>query len=470
MTVGSIVSDTREPIASPAGPALAGQLFSRSGSGADWPIQSVTVPSYRYVSVPVGRGRHRRYETRRVDIERTFKRRVKSNAEHSYSLNESNYMTSEVIRLADNARYSSAQLYNLTYPVPGNSLPANKRIDLINKLNAQVASSEFDASVTLATADQTIGMIVGAVRRIDKSILLARRGKLSRALDTLVNGDVNPALQVMRKRTKLRGSPRALRAALYGEVRAHERLLAKRSSLNKLSALERDRVIREFSLAAANREQFTIIARRLLSEGAASNWLALQYGLLPALDDIDQGMKYLAYEAEAPYEKIYKARVVADTSYDVKVGSNTGAPIVRIKRVVQVSLRAYFSRPPVKSQYLNLGDVPSAAWERLPWSFVADWFFPVGDYLAALTASQRLSAATVWESTLTQYDHTVPAGNYTFIGWPCKLTLGIWSRGTVFTRKPAALTVPLPEFKGWDRSLSVGHLVNSVALLVSRFK
>jgi hypothetical protein len=48
---------------------------------------------------------------------------------------------------------------------------------------------------------------------------------------------------------------------------------------------------------------------------------------------------------------------------------------------------------------LGLLNPLSLAWELLPYSFVIDWFLPIGDYLAATTASAGMTWVNGWSRT-----------------------------------------------------------------------
>ncbi|DAD50093.1 maturation protein [ssRNA phage Gerhypos.1_35] len=66
-------------------------------------------------------------------------------------------------------------------------------------------------------------------------------------------------------------------------------------------------------------------------------------------------------------------------------------------------------------QQLGLMNPASLAWELLPFSFVVDWFVPVGNFLAASTANLGVTIENGWSSSETTYglDMRVYNGSYT---------------------------------------------------------
>jgi hypothetical protein len=110
------------------------------------------------------------------------------------------------------------------------------------------------------------------------------------------------------------------------------------------------------------------------------------------------------------------------------------------------------------------------AWEAVPFSFVADWFLPIGDYLDALSVFNGISAdklTTVKRrsvTTLTSVSNTYTDELGGFVSSPKRQLLQTqYSRGYSPT-----VTVPPPTtFKPLSKALSKGHLYNAVALLRS---
>lgn len=108
----------------------------------------------------------------------------------------------------------------------------------------------------------------------------------------------------------------------------------------------------------------------------------------------------------------------------------------------------------------SLGNPASIAWELTPFSFVADWALPVGDWLEALTVfddSVRLSSCTVTTKhafdVKVEHDHGDDYVEYS----PGHVGYESWSR--------VVTGVPLPSFPSFENPLSLKRLANASALL-----
>jgi len=124
---------------------------------------------------------------------------------------------------------------------------------------------------------------------------------------------------------------------------------------------------------------------RDVPRAAANTWLGITYGLKPLLNDI--------YGAITAYEKSLKPRpilrtVLGSSKYEVSVEAADAAPTVAYARTFQASgiCRAQITysidNPLLYTlDQLGLTNPASIAWELVPYSFVVDWFLPIGDYL-----------------------------------------------------------------------------------------
>lgn len=79
----------------------------------------------------------------------------------------------------------------------------------------------------------------------------------------------------------------------------------------------------------------------------------------------------------------------------------------------------------VKAQALGLANPASLAWEVIPYSFVVDWFMPIGNILAALSACKGLSFVAGYSSQ--KREITINAN--------CSLVGSVSKEGMVFARK-----------------------------------
>jgi hypothetical protein len=131
------------------------------------------------------------------------------------------------------------------------------------------------------------------------------------------------------------------------------------------------------------------------------------------------------------------------------------------KVVVRRSLKVTVAEPPSAMQSLGLLNPEVVAWELLPWSFVIDWFIPIGDYLQArATLSGVVISATLQTTTVREHVFA-PTGN--IIGD----TFGMGYSAITLDREVLAgpPKLPLPRVKPLSEALSLGHCLNGLALL-----
>jgi hypothetical protein len=130
-------------------------------------------------------------------------------------------------------------------------------------------------------------------------------------------------------------------------------------------------------------------------KAAGNAWLELTYGWTPALADVRDSATLLAetLETKRAFSTI-RVRAKAGRQY-ILVDNLDPTPWSPLKkRVHEVDhsvrytwrLRLGLLDLPAKLGLLNPALI---AWELVPFSFVADWFFPVGDYLETLDAGMR---------------------------------------------------------------------------------
>lgn len=130
---------------------------------------------------------------------------------------------------------------------------------------------------------------------------------------------------------------------------------------------------------------------------AANYWLQYQYGWKPLLNDVKNGAEALAEAVSRNGDSMTKSvyassRLVYDQVWtDFSLGVSPHV-LGNIRAHVNISRKAKWRFKP------NAADLPGlfglvnpleVAWEIVPFSFVADWFLPIGGYLSALDLPLR---------------------------------------------------------------------------------
>jgi hypothetical protein len=206
--------------------------------------------------------------------------------------------------------------------------------------------------------------------------------------------------------------------------------------------------------------------QEVTKEWFASNWLQLQYGWKPLIEDVKSAAAHLAYLMNRPVNMTYRASYKTDG----KPKPNSSAWDVSGYSIRVGSVKAILSHIS-EVRLLGLMDPASLVWEKLPYSFVADWFIPIGDYLSA----RGLDSSLTGKYVLTRYDRLYVSGysNIYQNMYSCRVDFSgggyFYETVTVSRTISTSLPVPRPVFKPLSESLTWGHAVNAVALLVNAF-
>lgn len=200
-----------------------------------------------------------------------------------------------------------------------------------------------------------------------------------------------------------------------------------------------------------------------LTENVASRWLELQYGWLPLLKDVHGAAEFLAKTLNFPIVQTY--RVKRSKKYRLVVQSNSYRPTSgkRFHARDQGLLIARLEEVDV-AKLSGLQDPASVAWELLPYSFVADWFIPIGTYLANRGLATSLTGEycqTITRKSIAYLELNPAVINVTRNGY--NNTFKVQMNRTV----TGSLQVPLPQWKTLGEVLSWKRAANAIALLVT---
>lgn len=204
---------------------------------------------------------------------------------------------------------------------------------------------------------------------------------------------------------------------------------------------------------------------KLSEKDISGRWLELQYGWLPMLSDI--------YEASKAYESISngprKSRIQVNINRKQQGDASCASSIYTCKGMNTDSARIIYEMSEQISTPRSLGltDPLSVAWELIPYSFVVDWFIPIGDYLENLnvipnlqgrfltTRVQRFQGSTIWVD-----------GSYRWFSKPIEHVQYFNMTRTVST----SLTVAKPGFNSIPDAMSPKRIFNALALVVQRIR
>lgn len=217
-------------------------------------------------------------------------------------------------------------------------------------------------------------------------------------------------------------------------------------------------------------------------KAVANNWLMLQYGWKPLLNDIHgslQSLKFLTNSSNFIQVVTASANVKAVSSKSFMLWNAPKLPggsevtmtqtrcKLRLRYKIDDKLKAFLAQ-------LGFTNPVNLAWETLPFSFVADWFFPLGPFLETLSAWDGLIFVDGSQTLFTR-NRVALAIDYHGKGNPDNplRSYDVTARrlvSTVLLNRTKLTTFPasnLPSFK--NGLLSVVHAQNGLALLAKYF-
>lgn len=144
-------------------------------------------------------------------------------------------------------------------------------------------------------------------------------------------------------------------------------------------------------------------------------WLEMQYGWLPLLNDIFNGYQTLAKGLSSQTDPVTFS-VVRRLKTELYVGQtslsgtrfNSYGQSSTAWGSIEMRYRLKVSDPNLALiQSLGLMNPLTVLWERLPASFIIDWFVPVGTLLQAVTAPVGLQFASGYCTTVTYGEQAI---------------------------------------------------------------
>lgn len=207
---------------------------------------------------------------------------------------------------------------------------------------------------------------------------------------------------------------------------------------------------------------------RLLSNGV----LQVQYGIRPLLNDVVGAAELLAQKVSGfHYSKVEggsslegfrktKAETVGAYARMINVSERKATVFVRYAvRFIQESESIH------SLAQLGLTNPALLAWELLPWSFVIDWFIPIGNYLSTLDATLGLRILDGYKvvgikTTCTTTSDLVPLNSRNY-----DLGHSIMFEEQKSFRRTNLSSWPSPKLPKFKNPVSWEHALNGVALL-----
>jgi hypothetical protein len=314
-----------------------------------------------------------------------------------------------------NKQFTALWMPTPTYP----AFDANMQISLVNKLKGELRGSDFNMATFLGEGHQSLAMIAQAATRLARGYQAFRKGDLVDAASWLLSG---------------------------GATRRGSRKIQSKKDFH-----------------------------RATTKSGANNWLELQYGWLPLLSDMKAGAEQLSHLLHVPFKKRYSVTKrwtkdcrEPDPGPELRYWSDARQSVSR--RII-----ATISEPESLPVVSGILDPELVAWELTPFSFVADWVVPIGDYLEARAFASRLSGLFV-TSQLERCRYSGFQGGQ-FLDGNGARTVTSGSSGSFYFESArvsrsvsSVLEVPMPQVKPFSKVNTWKHCVNAIALLVQAVK
>lgn len=342
---------------------------------------------------------------------------------HAYTMGY-RYQADELVDFPSGAVHPVPAVWNFGTPTwaAASLLTANDDVKLVAKLGDKFRGSDFNVALLLSPDGwQGVRMITDSAIRIAKAYHHLRHADIAGATRSLLEGTSRAPLKRPPKPVYTGTVSNPLQGTRYPGASEHLKTLA-------------------------------------------NNWLELQYGWLPLVEDAFAGAELLAHQLNVPLRKTYRASVFRE-SVTTREGQLGTFPTHRFKslshRWQRKTLTAVIEeRPDGLPKLLGFQDPSVVAWELVPFSFVADWFIPIGTYLEARASVEGLRGTFVFSNK--RVGKCFPPVSEWFNHNPTSYWLDILFDRTVST---TPIDAPMPAFKSFSEAASWRHCANALALV-----
>jgi len=194
-------------------------------------------------------------------------------------------------------------------------------------------------------------------------------------------------------------------------------------------------------------------------------WLALRYGWEPLIKDIYEAATAYSALQDPPRTIVFRVR---KTKYLKNVEASVSPSTYPMPTACRSTHAWKYTLTEQVSQARSLGllDPASIVWEKLPYSFVVDWFIPIGNYLSVLGMAPAMSGTglkTIFDCGETSLGPYIPFDQH----WSG--SGGSYKGVNIRLSRSNALpsSVPYPSTKTIAKALSLAHIQNAAALVWS---
>lgn len=306
------------------------------------------------------------------------------------------------------------------YPPPQSVIDAAHR-DLKNKLLLKIKDQKVNLAQAMAERKQTADLVMSSLQTLAKAYGRARRG------------DIVGAAKAM-------GVPPPRGIGLAEGIAANPRRSAKNNT-----------------------------SRR---------WLELQYGWKPLLNDIygavdayhKSRMNHPVYQRVAVQKDLtndYREKSIYGNVYDDTSWVMTSYCKMKIKYV------CWFTADNTVLKTLSELGITNPlliAWELTPWSFVVDWFIPIGNFISTLDATLGLKFVM---GTVTESEDHYQTKEWIYLKpptWAIRSGVEYQSRKYFKVRRSRLSGFPSSQLPNIKDPFSPTHFANAIALFITSMR
>lgn len=217
-------------------------------------------------------------------------------------------------------------------------------------------------------------------------------------------------------------------------------------------------------------------------QAVANGWLELQYGWKPLLQDIYGSAEWLANKQSREIRRYVSSKHHADlVDFTITpLGGNYRSDF-HLTRDTSFDFKGivYFSTSGsqlASAKEAGLTNPALLAWELMPWSFVVDWFIPVGTFLSNLDSTLGLSFekgsyTTFWRAHATNNLLAFNRQGGSVHGSSDEVHNCIvkGSNREIYVRRDKMLDFPANALPSFKNPFSFTHAANAIALLSQVF-
>lgn len=365
----------------------------------------------------------------------------------------------------------SMQEKRWAYPVLS-SVNRRHRIDADyiaqERLYESFSAIKLNLAQFFAERQQVVNMIGSTARRVTHAMLALRKARF---------GDAYRALGISFDAKKQRAAEYKLYDYLY-ENKKISRKGGRVTRRGTLTPEEHRAIAKEVKRKIESLPRDFVVPDKLV----ASYWLELQYGWQPLLSDVYAASEVLSSKFRT---EDFAQAVTASAKYferspmqaypsitTMGYGKDVGQFTIQTKTKLVVLYKPTNSFKSVMAQ-AGLSNPALLAWELLPYSFVVDWFLPVGNYLENMKAMDGYEIKSINRTRFTKWsiDVSGDASSYSSLGGEInaeKWTITYFESGISYTRDILhGLTQAPLAFKN---PVSIVHAANAIALLTTAFR